>query len=298
LLSLQLKGSMNHQILNAVLFMLSLGGVLALCIAFANRKLYVYEDPRIDSTEQKLPGTNCGACGKPGCRAFAEALVQGTANPSECTVSDEAAKAEIAESLGVALSASEKRVARLACGGGNHVARQRTRYVGMQSCRAADLVAGGGKGCWYGCLGLEDCGVACTFDAIHFNEQGLPVVDPEKCTACGDCVDACPKGLFSIQPISHQLWINCKSLEFGEKAEAECDVACTACGKCVADAGGELITIKNNLAVIDYSLNHFSSMDLIQRCPTGAILWITPDQIPQSGRAAKPVIRKSALPVG
>ena len=46
--------------------------------------------------------------------------------------------------------------------------------TGSQTCRAAALVAGGGKGCFWGCLGLGDCDVACDFDAIHMNAHELP----------------------------------------------------------------------------------------------------------------------------
>ncbi len=57
--------------------------VLASLLVFANKKLYVAEDPRIDIVEELLPLANCGACGVPGCRQFAEALVQGEAQPAQ-----------------------------------------------------------------------------------------------------------------------------------------------------------------------------------------------------------------------
>jgi Na+-translocating ferredoxin:NAD+ oxidoreductase RNF subunit RnfB len=53
---------------------LILGGtclVFAIFIAGANKKLKVWEDPRIDVVASMLPSANCGACGLPGCRAFA-----------------------------------------------------------------------------------------------------------------------------------------------------------------------------------------------------------------------------------
>ncbi|MCB0572243.1 MAG: hypothetical protein KDC66_20895 [Phaeodactylibacter sp.] len=42
--------------------------LLAIMLIVANKKLYVYEDPRIDIVEDLLPHANCGACGFPGCR--------------------------------------------------------------------------------------------------------------------------------------------------------------------------------------------------------------------------------------
>lgn len=275
----------------------ALGGItilLAALLILANKKLYVQEDPRIDIVEEMLPHANCGACGFPGCRPFAEALVGGQTLPGKCTVSSEDGRVQIARFLGVDVGAQEKVVARLACAGGINVARNRARYEGLKTCRAAAVVAGGGKGCFWGCLGLADCEVVCDFDAIHMNQFSLPVVDEEKCTACGDCVEICPKDLFSLHPASHRLWVACKNQEFGDEILEDCEVACTACGRCAADAPG-MIQMANNLPVIDYSQNHKTRAP-IQRCPTGAILWIEKDGSIVKGRESKKVLRKSTLP--
>jgi len=274
----------------------ALGGltvVLASLLVLAHRKLAVEEDPRIDEVEEMLPYANCGACGYPGCRPFAEALVAGQALPGKCTVSDDAGRAAIAAYLGVDVGAEEKRVARLACAGGANVARNRARYQGLATCRAAALVAGGGKGCFWGCLGIGDCEVVCDFDAIRMNAQSLPVVDEVKCTACGDCVEVCPKDLFSIHPVSRRLWVACASLEAGDELLEDCEVACTACGRCAMDAPG-LITMKNNLPVVDYGRSHATRAP-IQRCPTGAIVWLDAVAGPVKGPAAKKIIRRGAL---
>jgi len=273
-----------------------LGFALAAILSVANKKLHVAEDPRIDEVEEMLPATNCGACGCPGCRAFAEACVSGKANPAQCTVSPPSMAAYIADYLGVELGNEEKLVARLACAGGNHVARMRSQYSGLKSCRAALAAGGGGKACSWGCLGLADCEVSCDFDAIHMDKHGLPVVDEDKCVACNDCVEACPLDLFSLQPVSHHLWVACKSLAEGDEALADCEVACTGCARCAADAPGGLITIKNNLAVVDYSKNALATKLPIQRCPTGAIVWLEKNTVIK-GAAAKRIIRKDPLPI-
>ncbi|MBX9604279.1 MAG: 4Fe-4S binding protein [Bryobacteraceae bacterium] len=280
----------------AAAVMTGIGGALAAILAFASRRFFVWEDPRIDEVEAMLPHANCGACGCAGCRDFAERLVAGAMAPAKCTVSSPQNIVSIAAFLGVAAGKAEKRVARLSCAGGDNVAVRRARYVGAESCRAAVLVGGGGKGCVWGCLGFGDCERACTFDAIRMNRHGLPVVVEAKCTACGDCVDACPKQLFSIQDASHRLWVACRSLAHGDEAEAECDVACTGCGKCAADAPG-LIRISNNLAVVDYSRANGASTAAIERCPTGAIVWIDEVSGPRKGAAAKKIVRQSPRPV-
>ncbi|MCF8244755.1 MAG: RnfABCDGE type electron transport complex subunit B [Saprospiraceae bacterium] len=278
-------------IFTAIIALGTLTLLLALMLILANKKLYVYEDPRIDTVEDMLPHANCGACGYPGCRPFAEALVTGKSLPGKCTVSSDDGRAAIADFLGVALGAEEKRVARLACAGGTNVALNRAKYQGIQTCQAASLVSGGGKGCFWGCLGHGDCEVVCDFDAITMNEFGLPVVDVDKCTACGDCVEVCPKDLFSLQPISHRLWVNCKNLEHGDDILEECQVGCTACGKCAMDAPGNLISMVHNLPVVNYSENHNTQVP-IQRCPTGAIVWLDDKKGVIKGTESKKIIRK------
>ncbi len=283
-----------------VVALATLGGLtllLAIMLIVANKKLYVYEDPRIDVVEDMLPHANCGACGYPGCRPFAEALVSQEVLPGKCTVSSEEDRVAIADYLGVSLGAEEKQVARLACAGGINVARNRANYQGIPTCQGASLVSGGGKGCFWGCLGHGDCETVCDFDAIIMNEFGLPVVDEEKCTACGDCVEVCPKDLFSLHPVSHRLWVACKNLEAGDDILEDCQVACTACGKCAMDAPGDLITMENNLPVINYAENHNTQVP-IQRCPTGAIVWVDEKLGAIKGKESKKVIRKGSREVG
>ncbi|WP_421949586.1 RnfABCDGE type electron transport complex subunit B [Phaeodactylibacter xiamenensis] len=284
-------------ILTAIAALGGLTFLLALMLVLANKKLYVYEDPRIDTVEDMLPHANCGACGYPGCRPFAEALVAGEALPGKCTVSSEETRERIAGYLGVALGNEDRKVARLACAGGANVARVRAQYEGMRSCQAAALVSGGGKGCSWGCLGYGDCEVVCDFDAIQMDEQGLPVVDTDKCTACGDCVEACPKGLFSLEPLQNHLWVACKNLEQGNEILEDCEVACTACGRCAMDAPGGLIEMAYNLPVIRHGAAA-ESKDAIQRCPTGAIVWWNANGQAEKGKDAKKIIRKGAREVG
>ncbi|ADE12712.1 (Fe-S)-binding protein [Sideroxydans lithotrophicus] len=284
-----------YSIIVTGLFMAGLGGLLALLLAIASKRLFVYEDPRIDQVEELLPHSNCGACGTAGCRNFAEQAVAGKIEPARCSVNTPEQNKKIAALLGVAMGDVEKRVARLACAGGKHVARMRANYAGLPSCRAAAVAGGGGKSCAWGCLGLGDCADVCDFDAIHMDSYGLPVVDIAKCTACGDCVDICPKDLFSIQGVSHKLWLACRNEDDPDAAEAACEVACTACGRCVADAAPGLIHLEHNLAVIDYGKNGSASREAIERCPTGAIVWIEGDRIIK-GKSAKKIIRTEPLP--
>ncbi len=264
--------------LTAIGFLLSLVSALAVILAVANIKLKVFEDPRIDQVNDMLPGNNCGACGLPGCRAFAEKTVSGDIKPSECPVGSADAAAEIADLLGIDVGEAVKKVARLLCAGGTDVAVHMTEYTGHQSCRSESAVGGGGKGCRYGCLGFGDCKDVCTFDAIVMGPTGLPVVDPDRCTSCGDCVDICPKGLFVIYPLEQRVVVQCKSELEGDEILEACRVGCTACGKCVADAPQGLLKMKKNLPVFNGELMHLQSPNLTMRCPTGAIRWVEGQQ--------------------
>ncbi len=258
-----------------------LGGVgltFGTLISLTHMKMKVWEDPRIDAVVDLLPGTNCGACGQAGCRAFAEALVGDKVQPATCTVMGPDDITDVAEYLGVAAGEANKQVARLLCAGGCDVAVQQAEYRGLRTCKAAVAVSGGGKGCSWGCLGLDDCEQACDFDAIYMNQVELPVVVPDKCTACGDCVEACPLDLFVLMPIEQKLIVQCKNLLEGDEAEAVCEVACNACGRCVVDAKPGLIEMVNGLAVIDYDKNELAGVDATARCPTGAIVWVEGSQ--------------------
>ena len=279
-------------ILTSLIALIGLTSVLATVLVLANRLLAVAEDPRIDSVEEMLPHTNCGGCGYPGCRAFAVALVAGKVEPARCTVGSPSDHSRIAAYLGVDVGQFEKRVARLACAGGDNVAPHRAQYRGTQSCGAAALVAGGGKSCFWGCLGLADCQLACTFDAITMNEHRLPVVDEDLCTACGDCVRACPKDLFSLQAVTNRLWVACRSQEAGDQVLEECQVGCTACGRCAMDAP-QVVQMIGNLPVVDYRVADLSPV-ATQRCPTGAIVWLEKSG-PVKGAAAAPVLRHSPM---
>jgi RnfABCDGE-type electron transport complex B subunit len=272
----------GNPILDSALVLGGLGLFFGFLIAMANKKFYVWEDPRIGDVEQLLPNSNCGACGQPGCRAFAEALVTGKEKPSGCTVMGEEDISEVASYLGVDAGSASKRVARLLCAGGKNEAARNSDYAGIETCKAAAAVAGGGKSCNWGCLGLGDCERVCLLDAIFMNDDLLPVVLPDRCTACNDCVVACPKDLFELMPIEQKLIVQCKNLLKGDAAEDLCSVACNTCNRCVADSEPGVIEMIDNLAVINYEKNELTSPKAIERCPTGAIVWVEGQQFKES----------------
>jgi H+/Na+-translocating ferredoxin:NAD+ oxidoreductase subunit B len=283
---------MQGDILIPLAILAGLGLLFGIILSLANKTFKVFEDPRIDIVEEMLPSANCGACGVPGCRAFAEAVVNEGTNPAKCTVSSKDGITLIADYLGVEASEEEKIVARLLCAGGIKEAHNLASYKGgMSTCRGEAVVVGGSKDCSWGCLGLGDCDIACDFDAITMNDNGLPVVETEKCTACNDCVEVCPKGLFKLMPVGQKLIVQCRSLLEGDLAESKCSVACTGCSRCVADSAPGVIEMIDDLAVINYELNELTSPVAVKRCPTDAIVWLEGND--QFGQRIK-----SNLPLG
>ena len=84
----------------AILTLGILGAVLGLGLAIAAEVLRVEPDKRVQEIENLLPGANCGACGYPGCSAFAEAIVEGEVkNLSLCKPANEKTYKEIIQYL-------------------------------------------------------------------------------------------------------------------------------------------------------------------------------------------------------
>ncbi|OIP35214.1 MAG: Fe-S cluster protein [Deltaproteobacteria bacterium CG2_30_63_29] len=256
--------------------MFGVAGFFGLVLAIADRFLKVVEDERIEVVTGMLPGSNCGACGQPGCNAFANLIIAGGAAPSGCSVASGDVVSEIAGFLGVAAGTADKKVARLHCAGGKSSVRRLAEYSGFGTCRAAFTVSGGGRACPWGCLGLGDCDRICTFDAIHMNDEELPVVDVELCTACGDCVDVCPLDLFKLESLANKVVVQCSSPLKGTAAIDACAVACDACGRCALDAAEGVIEMSGGLPRI--KIPGEATRDATFRCPTGAITWVEDEQ--------------------
>lgn len=269
---------MSTTILFTIISLSAIGSAAALILYFVAQKFKVYEDPRIDKVEEALPAANCGGCGYPGCRGFAEALVKSD-DISElyCPVGGNETMAEVAKILGKEVEAKEPLVAVVRCSGSPEHRQRANQYDGASSCVISSNLYAGETGCQYGCLGLGDCVDVCDFDAIYMDEEtGLPVVVDDNCTACGACVKACPNDIIELRKKNkkdRKIFVSCVNQDKGGIARKACKVACIGCGKCVKVCPFDAITLDNFLAYIDPNKCKLCRK-CVTECPTNAILEI------------------------
>ncbi|MBN2683092.1 MAG: RnfABCDGE type electron transport complex subunit B, partial [Bacteroidales bacterium] len=158
---------MSEIILYTVITVSALGTIMAVILFFIAKKFKVYEDPRIDQVNEVLPGANCGGCGYPGCRGFAEACVKAeNLDKLNCPVGGNDCMAQVAAVLGKVAAEKEPMIAVVRCNGTHEFRKKTNVYDGAATCKIATNLYSGDTGCQYGCLGLGDCVTVCNFDAI------------------------------------------------------------------------------------------------------------------------------------
>lgn len=260
-----------QNILYAVIVLGGMGLLFGGVLTVASRFFAVPTNPKRDKVREALPGANCGACGFPGCDACADAIASGKASPNACPVGGAPVAAKIGEIMGVEAEKTERKVARVICQGDVEHCKTKFNYKGIQDCVAASLVSDGDRACKYACLGLGTCVRACPFDAIHIDERlKIAVVDADKCQSCGKCIDACPRGVLDLQPVSLPVRVQCRAAEEGFLVSDNCRVGCIGCERCAIACKFGAITLVNNLPKFDMS-KCTRCMRCYEVCPTHAI---------------------------
>lgn len=288
-------------ILLAVISLGGIGLVAAIILYVASKKFAVYEDPRIAQVAEVLPQANCGGCGYPGCNGFAEACVKaGSLEGKLCPVGGQPVMEKVAGILGLSADGATPKVAVVRCNGTCASRPKITKYDGVRSCAIMSSTYGGETGCSFGCLGGGDCVAACQFGAIRINpETGIAEVDEDKCTACGACVKACPKGIIELRnkgKNNRRVYVACMNKDKGAVTRKACEAGCIGCGKCVKTCPFEAITLENNLAYIDYNKCKMCRK-CVDECPQGAILAVNfPPRKPKAEQPEAPAQQPAAAP--
>ncbi len=255
--------------------LLVIGLVFVLILSIAYAKLRVEQDPTVEAVLAALPGANCGGCGLAGCGAYAEVVVADHGLMGKCGPGGDTLVREIAALLGIEAAASAPVRAVVHCGAKRADLINSTRYGGAATCGEGQMVAGV-MGCPYGCMGFGDCAAVCEFDAIDMVD-GLATVNYDKCVGCGACVQACPRGLITLEKFSEDplLIITCSSRDKVKEVRGYCKVGCVGCGLC-AKLDPNHFQMEQSLAVIDYEkYGRSEEFDkAVEKCPRACMLFV------------------------
>ncbi len=240
-------------ILIPIIVLFGAGILCALLLTVAAVFFAVEEDERAGAIRDELPGANCGACGFAGCDEYAKALSAGKTEETNLCIpgGDRTAKA-IASIMGLEAADVIEQVAYVACNGKCLPEEKKFDYDGPKTCKAANLNYAGDTLCNFACLGYGDCMKVCPRDAICINELKKASIDPRKCIGCGLCVSECPNGIIHLIRDTARVAVTCNNHYKGAAVRSICKNGCIACGKCEKTCPTGAITVKDNLAVIDY----------------------------------------------
>ncbi|MCF7907648.1 MAG: RnfABCDGE type electron transport complex subunit B [Candidatus Omnitrophica bacterium] len=262
-------------IISAVVTLGLVGFLFALLLAFLSKKLQVEEDPKVKTVLEIVPGLNCGACGFSGCRPFAEAVARESKIFNGCLPGGQEINDKISQILGITGCSGLKSQVVICCCGADETAKKiSTKYIGPQTCQAAQIT-GGALDCRYGCFGFGDCLGICPVGALTLDKKKIKV-DIAKCIGCGQCVEICPRNLFKITPlpeITGFYSVACSNKEKAMNVKKVCAQGCIACTICTRVPESPYY-MKDNLSYIDYSKsNNTEPLQAgMDKCPTKCIV--------------------------
>jgi electron transport complex protein RnfB len=232
---------------------------------------------KIEEISACLPGANCGACGFPGCFAYAQELVKdkNTFFTNTCaTVLQEPKMLKGLERvLDIEVDSSKiNKKAVVHCYGNSNLIGD---YTGIKSCKVAAKLAGGNKRCPYGCLGYGDCITVCPNDAITIDkEMNVAVIDPDKCIGCGLCVAECPRKIIYLVPAKANIVYRCsyESLK-NIPGRERCDMGCLHCKKCfkACESGAIIWDEEKSVPNFDFS-KCIMCGKCIEACPRNRLI--------------------------
>lgn len=161
--------------LESVVVLAGLAVTLAALLVTAERLMPATSGDLTERIERLLPRIQCGQCGYPGCRPYADAIADGAADINLCP------------------PGGDQTVQRLAALLGRDplpVDTSRGNASIEQIARIDEAV----------CIGCNLCARACPVDAIVGVPQALHAVLPSHCTGCELCLPPCPVDCISLVP--------------------------------------------------------------------------------------------------
>lgn len=164
-----------HYVLIAIAVLALIFGAI---LGFASVKLKVEADPIVEKIDAILPQSQCGQCGYPGCKPYAEAIANGDVI-TKCIPGGQPTVVKIAELLGVDVPATD-----------------------FEESAPATMVAFIDEEM---CIGCTKCIQACPVDAIIGTNKAMHTIIPDLCTGCELCVAPCPTDCISMIKIEQNI---------------------------------------------------------------------------------------------
>ena len=160
----------------SLLALIGLGGMFGGLLGYAAEKFKIDSDPVVDTIDQLLPQTQCGQCGFPGCRPYAQSIADGDAI-NKCPPGGQSTINAIAKLLDItAVPLDEEH--------------------GQEELRTVAYIREDE------CIGCTKCIQACPVDAILGSAKLMHTVIEEECTGCDLCVDPCPVDCIDMLPFT------------------------------------------------------------------------------------------------
>lgn len=170
----------QHPIISALLALGSLAAAFGAVLGFAAVKFKVEGDPLVEQIDELLPQTQCGQCGYPGCRPYAQAIAKGDAI-NKCPPGGHTTINALANLLDVEAPPLDA----------EHGEESETKKVAF--IREED------------CIGCTKCIQACPVDAILGAAKQMHTVIVSECTGCDLCVEPCPVDCIDMIPLSNDI---------------------------------------------------------------------------------------------